>query len=132
MKLVKDMTLQEIFDVASIHLLNQGERSIEKEMLHRYQESCAYRGMDGLQCAVGALIPDELYDENMEGQNAQEGIMLPAYGYAYDETPDQSKLDLLDTLQDIHDAYCPSQWHKMLRGVALESNLSFDNVESNT
>lgn len=29
---------------------------------------CSYRGSEGRKCAAGYLIPDELYDPNMEGQ----------------------------------------------------------------
>ena len=29
--------------------------------------SCRYKTPDGLKCAVGCLIPDELYNEKMEG-----------------------------------------------------------------
>ena len=32
-------------------------------------EGCLYRGPNGTKCAVGALIPDELYKEEIEGWN---------------------------------------------------------------
>lgn len=33
------------------------------------QTVCLYRGPNGCKCAIGMLIPDELYDKNMEGRS---------------------------------------------------------------
>lgn len=48
-------TLQEIFDTVSKHLLKQNERSGFSD------DSCSYRGPNGLKCAAGVLIPDKEY-----------------------------------------------------------------------
>lgn len=55
------MEPQEIFDTVAKHLFAQGKRSILNNGV-----SCAYRGADGLKCAVGALIADEEYTEEMD------------------------------------------------------------------
>lgn len=48
--------MQETFDLVVQHLANQkGIRSQNKN------GACAYRGENGNKCAIGALIPDELY-----------------------------------------------------------------------
>lgn len=31
-------------------------------------EMCTYRGNDGLKCAIGQLIPDKVYTEDLEGE----------------------------------------------------------------
>lgn len=92
------MTPQEIFDTVARHLFAQGKQS-------RDSVSCLYRGPDGTKCAVGVLIPDATYDEDMEG--------WPIAGL-FD--PDACQLDefslpawmgehvnLLQRLQNVHD-----------------------------
>ncbi len=54
------MTEQEIFDTVAIHLIKQGKQSADAF------GNCLYRGPEGLKCAVGCLIPDEVYQRNME------------------------------------------------------------------
>jgi len=54
------MTKQEMFDKVLDHLRAQGKRSHEKG------KGCLYRGPNGLRCAIGALIPDEAYDEAID------------------------------------------------------------------
>lgn len=53
------MTRQEIFDTVVRHLYSMPHRAMLKG-------NCAYRSDDGLKCAVGCLIPDEIYDPKME------------------------------------------------------------------
>ena len=50
-------TSQEVFDVVAKHLLTQNAKSMDDP----WDEMCAYRGENGRRCAVGALIPDDLY-----------------------------------------------------------------------
>ena len=57
-------TLQEVFDIVSKHLLKQNERSGFSD------DSCSYRGPNGLKCAAGILIPDEEYTfDSFEGKD---------------------------------------------------------------
>ncbi len=58
------LTRQEAFDKAYKGLAGQG---FKKSILSNGLESCAYRGADGLKCAVGFLIPDEKYQKKFEG-----------------------------------------------------------------
>ena len=56
------MTDQEAFDKMVRHLYSQNwERSEEGEY-----KSCAYRGHNGMMCAVGCLIPDDEYIKAIE------------------------------------------------------------------
>ena len=57
------MKLQDIFNKAHKHFASMTEPSMEAEDGNQ----CAYRGTNGNKCVVGAFIPDELYDENLEG-----------------------------------------------------------------
>ena len=54
------MTEQEIFDKVVLHLYQQGEPSIT------HGGRCRYR-LSGKMCAIGCLIPDDMYSESMEG-----------------------------------------------------------------
>lgn len=56
---------QETFDKIAIALIEQGQQS-KSEYL-----SCAYRGIDGCKCAIGHLIPDEEYNNLIEGKNVR-------------------------------------------------------------
>lgn len=58
-------TLQEIFNIVSLHLLTQIKRST-KHLKNSWFSACAYRGENGLKCAAGVLIPDNEYQPEME------------------------------------------------------------------
>lgn len=53
-------TKQQEFDIVVKHLFKQGRPSLHPNpMAHR--KLCAYRGAEGLMCAVGCRIPDSRY-----------------------------------------------------------------------
>ena len=107
------MTRREIFEKARKHLLAQGRRA---ERVDRSE--CRYRTSSNLMCAVGCLIPDELYTEEIEGRAANklpkdilEHILGPHY-----TTGD---IDFLVRLQIIHDRRRPAQWEAELTAFEL-------------
>ena len=51
---------QEVFDLVVEHLFKQGRPAYDGN------QGCRYRTHDGLRCAVGVLIPDDLYDPAFE------------------------------------------------------------------
>jgi len=93
------MTRQEIFNKVADHLLTQGKPALFDEI-----GDCAYRGQDGSMCAVGCLIPDELYTPEMELKSVdtllKAEFVLP--GFFYDN------YTLLSDLQIIHDSVAAS------------------------
>ena len=58
-------TAQEVFDHVVAHLRKQKVRSVSAD------GSCKYRGPNGLMCAFGCLIPDDLYHSTFEGMNVR-------------------------------------------------------------
>ena len=59
------MTEQEIFDKVYTHfVVERNPCSVSAD------GTCMYRGLNGAKCAVGLLIPDEQYQEGMEGMSA--------------------------------------------------------------
>lgn len=95
------MTRQEMFEKASRHLFQQGKRAVTG--LNR----CVYRGPNGLMCAVGCLIPDEMYNLTMEelgsidillSNRVVENLTLPKGINHVNES-------FLGALQNAHDVY---------------------------
>jgi hypothetical protein len=94
------MTRQEIFDKVVSHFAVQREAAAEYWM-------CMYRTPDGRKCAIGALIPDEVYSKRLEDKSV--GTLLL-------EFPDimrasglsDGDLCFLFALQDVHDGCASS------------------------
>lgn len=85
-------TLQEVFDYAVGHIVEQGRLSAS-------WVGCAYRGEGNTRCPVGWFILDELYSPSMEGERISDPLVreaLPSWakGKIY---------SLLKQLQETHD-----------------------------
>jgi hypothetical protein len=108
------MNNQGAFDTALLHLLNQGHRCVSAS--GRSQLRTAQGGKN----AIGALIPDRLYQKSMEGKTVQQ--LLAAAGPDFDALREYFSgvtLPLLNELQDLHDrtgACLPS----LFREIVLE------------
>ena len=103
-------TAQEVFDFVAHHLLTQNERSVSP-----LGAECAYRGQNGLKCAAGCLIPDEIYDEDLEGQlwcNIKDIVDMKQHAY------------LVTKLQYIHDEKDVNCWKHELTFLANRLALS--------
>lgn len=73
------MTLQEIFDKSVTGIKTQGRLSQGPVNPGNGKPGvCYYRHPDdaAVRCAVGHLIPDELYDRKMEGRNVRSDAVL--------------------------------------------------------
>ena len=111
------MLEQEIFYKVVTHLLTQNKRSEGADNV------CMYRNPDGLMCAVGVLIPDDVYDSGMEG------ICFPSVLNSWD------KLDflrdasyLLADLQVIHDGSPVNEWPSELNLLAKDFGLNVPQI----
>jgi len=62
---------QAVFDRVSTHLRKQGKPSVTI-LSGDTTFTCAYRGDDGLQCSAGCLIPDDMYDPQMDNPKSSE------------------------------------------------------------
>ena len=92
----RKLTNQDAFDIAVLHLLNQGHCSINASGKSKY------RGPRG-KSAIGALIPDSLYATSMEGKTIQQLLSASAGYEGLRERLGGVKLPLLNELQDLHD-----------------------------
>lgn len=98
------MEAQEIFDTVAKHLFKQGCRA-------EGPSGCAYRGKNGLKCAVGIFIPDEVYDPRMDEAEDYGGTGIESLLNRFREVLPPWFVEhrrLLMNLQDVHDGY--SAW----------------------
>ncbi|MDX2059949.1 MAG: hypothetical protein SFV24_19220 [Gemmatimonadales bacterium] len=132
------LTHQEIFTRVYRHLVKQNCQALEAG-----KTGCQYRTADGLRCAVGSLIPDDLYQPSIEGMRAgavlwdfwgpeatgeykaaRAGSKTAAGEKALFDTlfnigvQDRRGFQLLGDLQTIHDSMQPSAWPQSLANIA--------------
>lgn len=119
------MNKHEIFHAVKAHLLKQNMRSI-------IGCDCQYRGPNGLKCAVGALIKDEHYHVNLEGNCVlslevltalqKSGVLEPEYDIrrelSWYTTERDERVALLCDLQNMHDDREPADWPEKLEAIA--------------
>lgn len=88
--------------------------------------TCAYRGdQAGTACFVGVLIPDELYDPEMEGKPVNQSVsVLQVLEKAYGgDKLSGSEMEFLSEAQGIHDHQSIDYWERRLRNLAAEYHL---------
>lgn len=112
------MDRQSVYDRVKAHLLAQGEKA--QTMHEKYGKICAYRGMSGKKCAIGALIPDEMYVEAMEGNAPTAEPLRPLRAHLGVEGNDEK---FLIALQEVHDCSPPHEWSTKLEALAVEYGL---------
>jgi hypothetical protein len=118
------LTQQEVFNKVARHLILQNKQStgIYKDIDGGGKFGCMYRGDNGLMCAAGCVIPDELYSPDIEN------TCFSALCYSdarYQELFNNESVRLVTDLQIIHDGkFCTSdEWPARLEELALEYKL---------
>lgn len=124
------MTNQEVFNKVYTHLLTQMEPCKSTSLACIMDEEgnpiaeCAYRGPNGLKCAIGCLIPDSLYSRSMENNSIKHLIDT---NLSIKNLFSSASEDLLIHLQFIHDEYSVESWKSSLEELAQEHNLTVPN-----
>ncbi len=103
---------QEVFDQVAIHLLTQGEKSVNGESCF-----CRYKSDNNLKCAAGCLIADEEYVPKMDSGYNWHNLV------AEELVPD-NHCNLIRQLQIIHDQTNVEDWAKDLKNRAMIAGLS--------
>ena len=85
---------QEVVDIVVNHLFTQGRPAYDGV------QGCMYRTHDGLRCAVGVLITDDLYDKAFESNKSD---LVIQELFDEDLADWREHKDLLMRLQSIHD-----------------------------
>lgn len=121
----KNLTIRQVFAKVREHLLAQNKQSFGNSP--RNAGVCAYRGQDGLSCAVGCLIADEHYDDSFEGyvlhvtdeaspfQRLAVRRLRRALSRSGVPVSAPKVMDLLVDLQNLHDQHDPCIWPALLR-----------------
>ena len=113
------MNKLEVFNKVKKHLLTQNERSV----IYINGDTCGYRGDNGISCAIGILIPDEIYNPCMEGNDVYELLeAFPVVALQLDLNGLEDT-DFLSELQNIHDHNSPEKWPTLLQKSAEEHKL---------
>ncbi|NBX18974.1 MAG: hypothetical protein EBR09_16615 [Proteobacteria bacterium] len=120
------MNNQEAFEMAVKHLRKQGCCS---QRVGRFElegtATCMYR-MNGLKCAIGALIPDEVYQESFEGTGIR--ILLRTEP-TINELFKKVNTNLLENLQEVHDNREVKEWEESLEKLAEFYGLTMPSKE---
>jgi hypothetical protein len=136
------LTAQQIFDRVLTHLRTQGQAA-----RHVYDggTSCRYRleqdNGPTLSCAVGCLIPDDVFEPGIEGSSIGAILSLaedyekaggldnmPAHKWLYENV--REHLHLLQDLQRAHDGHMKGEtamlrWECQMRAIAAYRNLTY-------
>lgn len=121
-ELTPQTTHQQLFDYITAFLLRQGRRSANEDGI------CAYRGEAGLMCAVGCIIPDELYSEDLEDKNVRAilyGTVPLSTGQERFFMKLRPFLNLLWDLQEVHDSSSFLRWKEEFSRIAANHGLEF-------
>jgi hypothetical protein len=118
------MNNQEIFDKVVTHLRKQNAKSVGDH------QECLYRSPDGGMCAVGCLIPDSEYNEDIEGVGIHsfQNVFKSLHERLLESVLGSSGISkrsykLLSELQDVHDDYSVEDWERELTLVAKNFKL---------
>lgn len=123
------MTRQEVFTKVVTHMLKQSKQA--REVYNPSSSGpCRYRTEGGLMCAVGCLVPDEIYHDSMEGtilhgviERANEG-MLPEPLAQFVKAELEPHVVLLRDLQYAHDHFDPEEWRDQLASTGERCGLT--------
>lgn len=114
------MDKEKIFSSVKSHLLLQGGKS-ERRISATVRNQPAYRSDVGndFKCAIGCLLPDELYDPDFEGTNIRHLLEQHEPLQNYFELSDcldtrREEINFLNALQQVHDSRDPSEWEECL------------------
>ena len=88
------MSKQEIFNKVMTHLFTQGKPAKTRK------GDCRYRTKNGLKCAAGVLIPDEMYRTTMEEKCIYD--VCKYYSDVHRHLGEEN-IGLIASLQDLHD-----------------------------
>lgn len=127
------MNRQEIYNKIKTHLLKQGRRS--QLVVNGFPSRCLYRGPEGLSCALGPFIPDEMYETEFESyaptcptnKAYRQMPLVKRLSNAISSTTGaktERDFDFLGELQGIHDGVEPKKWADRLVSFATANDLT--------
>jgi hypothetical protein len=100
------------FDTVVTGLRKQKDRSVGEN------GSCVFRSPNGNKCAVGMLVPDDLYDPLFDNPKSEKCI------WDLDVMKEHDR-DLCSALMIVHDQKAIEDWEKQFEGVAVRFGLVY-------
>jgi len=111
---------QDVFDIVAWNLLRQNARAVAFDRV-----KCMYRAPDGKRCAIGWLIPDDVYSKALEFFGVRDiAQRLIGSEHARFARFLYRHMALLRALQEMHDANLPVEWPTRLRAIAQAHHLN--------
>lgn len=111
------MTRQEIFTKVYKHLMKQRKQAQDSKGF------CQYRNSSGLKCAIGCLIPDELYNKEWDKRGDTAYTILLKCKELNELLDGSKNSDMLGNLQSVHDDNNVDLWENELEKVAKTYHL---------
>lgn len=108
-------TNQEAFDVIIKGLRKQGKKSMGLDDKGNFV--CKLRGEDNTKCAIGFVVPDNMYSPSLECFIFLEREFFSVYLININK-------DLLFCLQDIHDELPVKEWEGAFKAIARKFKLT--------
>ena len=110
------MKKQKVFKQVAKHLLAQDKRC--ESVTAKGVNGCFYRHPEAdLKCAVGCLITDEFYHEELEYKDVDDASVIAALEGSLKQPLTSSDRSLLYSLQHLHDY--KDEWEKELDKLAI-------------
>ena len=108
---------QQVFDYVVEQLYKQGVPCVENGT-----DRCMYRGPNGLKCAAGILIPDEIYNKEWDSKDGKTYDML-----VEESLVPETHRELISELQIAHDDWAMgSDFLQEFKKAARNCNLQFN------
>lgn len=118
-----DATLQQVFDHVLKALRKQGKASVDT------QGNCFYRTPEGLKCAAGHCIPDDLYRPSFENESIDK--LINSYSLVLPWMTSEH-IPLMIALQSAHDidlGHRITSWEKEMKKIAEKFGLMYKEPE---
>ncbi|MEM5403807.1 hypothetical protein [Paraburkholderia unamae] len=128
-RMLPELDGQDVFDIAAWHLLRQHGQAIAPGT-----SKSMYRAPDGKRCAVGWLMPDDVYSRSLEFFSVRDlaSMMLDSTRHEHHAFTAFliRHMVLLSELQHMHDSNPPAQWPARLRVIAHQNGVNSRVVDS--
>lgn len=115
MPIIEKLNTSQAFWLIYAHATDQRRKALRFDAF-RQEDVCVLRCEDGRRCFLGALIPDDIYDKEMEGRTPERLLLdFPALAERFEGID----TEFLDQMVWIHDANEPEDWTGLLESVRI-------------
>lgn len=116
-------TIQELFDISAVGMLKQNKRSVNEH------DECQYHHTNGNRCAIGFIIPDNRYTEDIEDNNVDSAQVWFVLHQSQVDVQDENTMEFLKELQRVHDRTDVVDWPNELLCIAESFKLNHNSID---